>query len=52
MMRIEGIPIVAARLRDAQKEKSAQTRNKRRRTSKIEAIVIALRAIHDKMKAA
>jgi hypothetical protein len=33
MIRIEGIPVVAARL-DAQKAKSTQARNKRRRTSK------------------
>jgi hypothetical protein len=52
MIRIEGIPIVADRLADAEKAKSAQTRTKRRRTSKIEAIVIALHAIHNKMKAA
>jgi hypothetical protein len=37
MIRIEGIPIVAARLADAEKAKSIQTRNKRRRTSKIDA---------------
>ena len=37
MMRIEGIPVVAARLADAEKAKSIQTRNKRRRTSKIDA---------------
>jgi hypothetical protein len=37
MIRIEGIPIVAARLADAEKAKSTQTRNKRRRTLKIDA---------------
>jgi hypothetical protein len=37
MVRIEGIPIVAARLADAEKAKSTQTRNKRLRTSKIDA---------------
>ena len=37
MIRIEGIPVVAARLADAEKAKSTQTRNKRRRTSKIDA---------------
>jgi len=35
MIRIEGIPVVAARL-DAQKVKSTQARNKRRKTSKID----------------
>jgi len=37
MIRIEGIPVVAARLADAEKAKSTQTRNKRLRTSKIDA---------------
>jgi hypothetical protein len=36
MIRIEGIPIVAARMADAEKAKSTQTRNMRR-TSKIDA---------------
>ena len=36
MIRIEGISVVAARLADAEKAKSTQTRNKRR-TSKIDA---------------
>ena len=52
MIRIEGIPIVAARLADAQKVASAQTRNKRRRTSTIDAGVKAPLAIHGKMKVA
>jgi hypothetical protein len=37
MIRIEGIPVVADRLADAQKAKSTQARNMRRRTSKIDA---------------
>jgi len=37
MIRIEGIPVVAARLANAQKAKSTQARNMRRRTSKIDA---------------
>jgi hypothetical protein len=37
MIRIEGIPVVAARLADAQKAKSTQAHNKSRRTSKINA---------------
>ncbi len=37
MIRIEGIPVVAARLADDQKAKSTQGRNKRRNTSKIDA---------------
>ena len=37
MIRIEGIPVVTARLADAEKAKSTQTRNKRLRTSKIDA---------------
>jgi hypothetical protein len=37
MIRIEGIPVVAARLADAQKAQSTQARNKRRWTSKIDA---------------
>ena len=36
MIRIEGIPVVTARLADAEKAKSTQTGNKRRRTSKID----------------
>jgi hypothetical protein len=35
MIRIEGIPVVAARLADAEKVKSTQTSNKRRKTSKV-----------------
>jgi hypothetical protein len=52
MIRIEGIPIVAARLVDAQNAKSTQTRNKRRKTSKIDAGVKAPLAIQGKMKVA
>ena len=52
MIRIEGIPIVAARLVDAQNAKSTQTRNKRRRTSKIDAGVKAPRRDPLKMKVA
>ena len=37
MIRIEGIPIVAARLADAEKTQSTQTSIQRRRTSKIDA---------------
>ncbi len=46
MIRIEGIPVVAARLADAQKAKSAQARNRRRTTSKIDAGGKAPLAIH------
>ena len=44
MIRIEGIPVVSARL-DAQNAKSTQARNKRRRTSKIDGDKAPL-AIH------
>ena len=37
MIRIEGIPVVAARLADAGTSKLTQTRSKRRGTSKVEA---------------
>jgi len=37
MIRIEGIPIVAARLADAEKARSTQNRNKRHRVAKIDA---------------
>jgi hypothetical protein len=37
MIRIEGITVVAARLADAEKMKSTQTYNQRRKTSKIVA---------------
>lgn len=37
MIRIKGIPMVAARLLDARNAKRTQTRNKRRRTPKIDA---------------
>jgi hypothetical protein len=56
MIRIEGIPVVAARLADAEKAKSRQTRNRRRGTSKIDAgsqAPLAIRtAIHTKTKVA
>jgi hypothetical protein len=56
MIRIEGIPVVAARLADAQKAKSAQARNKRRRRSKIDAggegPLAVHPTLHSKMKAA
>ena len=45
MIRIEGIPVVAARLADAQRAKSAQARNKRRRRPKIDASKGNLRSI-------
>ena len=41
MIRIEGIPIVAARLADTQNTKTTQIRDKRRRTQKIAAGVKA-----------
>jgi len=44
MIRIEGIPVVSARL-DAQNAKSTRARNKRRRTSKIDGDKAPL-AIH------
>jgi hypothetical protein len=37
MIRIEGIPVVAALLASARKVKSTQVRNKPRKTSKIDA---------------
>jgi hypothetical protein len=51
MIRIEGIPVVAARLADAEK-KSTQTRNKRRRSSKIAAGGKVPIAIYSNMKVA
>ena len=55
MIRIEGIPVVAARLADAQKAKSTQARNKRG-TSKIDAggkgPLAIPSALHSKMKVA
>jgi hypothetical protein len=55
MIRIEGVPIVAARLADAEKAKSTQTRNKLR-TSKIDAggkaPLAIYAAIHSKVKVA
>jgi hypothetical protein len=50
MIRIEGIPVVAARL-DAQKAKSTQARNKRRRTSKSDGGKAPL-AIHSALNSA
>ena len=56
MIRIEGIPVVAARLADAQKAKSAQVRNKRRRTSETDAVgkgpLVVHSALHSKVKVA
>ena len=52
MIRIEGVPMVAARLVDAQNAKSIQIRNKRRTRSKIDAGVKAPLTIHGKMKVA
>lgn len=56
MIRIEGIPVVAARLADAQKAKSTQARNMRRRTSKIDAggkgPLASHSVLHSKMKVA
>jgi hypothetical protein len=56
MIRIEGISVVAARLADAEKAKSNQTRNERRRAPKINAGGKAPLAIpstlHGKMKVA
>jgi len=52
MIRIEGIPIVTARLVDAQRTSLAKTRNQRRKTSKIGTGVKAPLAIQGKMKAA
>jgi hypothetical protein len=56
MVRIEGIPLVAARLADAQKKKSAQARNKRRKRSKIgagsEGPLTVPRKFHSEIKAA
>ena len=51
MIRIEGVPMVAARLVDAQNAKSIQIR-KRRTRSKIDAGVKAPLTIHGKMKVA
>jgi hypothetical protein len=54
MICIEGIPVVVARLADAQKAKSTQARNKRPRTSKIDAgskeLLAIHSALHSKMK--
>jgi hypothetical protein len=56
MIRIEGIPVVAARLADAQKAKSARARSKRRRTSEIDAVgkapLVVHSALHNKVKVA
>ena len=56
MIRIEGIPVVAARLVDAQNAKSTQARINRRRTSKIDVAckgpLAVNSALHSKMKAA
>jgi hypothetical protein len=52
MIRIEGIPLVAARLAAARKAKSAQTRDKHRNTSKIDAGLKAPLGTHRKSKAA
>jgi hypothetical protein len=52
MIRIEGIPIVAARLVAARKAKSAQTRDKRGTTSKTYAGVKPPLVTHGKSKAA
>ena len=52
MIRIEGIPVVTARLADARKAKSTQARNQRRRTSKIDARGKAALAVHSKIKVA
>jgi hypothetical protein len=56
MIRIEGIPVVAARLADAQKAKSIQARNKRRGTSKIDASgkgpLVVHSAVNSKLKVA
>jgi len=50
MIRIEGIPVVARRLADAEKVKSIQSRNKTRKTSKIAAAGQALLAIHSALR--
>ena len=56
MIRIEGIPLVAAPLADAEKSKSTLIRNKRRRVSKIgtggRARLAIRSAPHTKMKVA
>ena len=52
MIRIEGIPIVAARLAAARRAKSAQTRDKRGTTSKTYAGVKPPLVTHGKSKAA
>jgi len=56
MIRIEGIPIVAARLADAEKAKSTQNRNKRRRAAKIDAggkaTLAIYPALHSQVKVA
>jgi hypothetical protein len=52
MIRIEGIPIVAARLAAARKAKSAQTRDKRDNALKTHAGVKPPLTIHRKRKAA
>lgn len=55
MIRIEGIPVVAARLADAQNAKTTHPRNERRRRSKIDGGKGALTVhspLHSKMKVA
>jgi len=56
MIRIEGIPVVAARLADAQKSEVCLAHNQRRRTSKVDAGGEGRLAIHSvlhrKMKVA
>jgi hypothetical protein len=56
MIRIQGIPVVAARLANAQKAKSTQARNRRRRRSKIDAggerPLAVHSTLHRKMKVA
>ena len=56
MIRIEGIPLVAASLADAEKSRSKQIPNKRRRVSKIGTrgrARLAIRSVlHTKMKVA
>ncbi len=55
MIRIEGIPVVAARLANVQKAKTTQPRNEGRRRSKIDAGKGPLAVhspLHSKMKVA
>ena len=52
MVHIEGIPIVAARLADAQRAKSTRTRNKCRTTWKGDSRVKRPLAIHSNKKVA